>query len=204
MLALEVDIKDSIDEIAEISVLFQEQEKARQTLYEYSKGNRPELTPEEFPDFIENSLWSFPSVELRQTTFNTLSSSGRLGVLADKKLVAALQELAALIEETETEKQHELYALERFGDPILYEHVDMSEILGRPGLTVEMPRVPWIKEKNVPSSIPEFVKTQQFRNAILFRSALTNERLGTYERLRVKYLEIGARIDERQKLTGAK
>ena len=45
MLALEVDIKDSIDEIAEISVLFQEQEKARQTLYEYSKGNRSELTP---------------------------------------------------------------------------------------------------------------------------------------------------------------
>ena len=201
VLALEVDIKDSIAEIAGVTALSQKQEKARQTLYAYSNGDGP-LAPEKFPELIEASLWAFPSVELRQTTFNTLSSSGRLGVLADKKLVAALQELAALIEEAETEKQHELYALERFGDPILYEHVDMSGVFRESGLVVGVARVPWIKEKSAPTSIPEIVKTQQFRNAILFRSALTNERMETYERLRLKYLEIGEHIDARQNKLG--
>jgi len=202
LIALEQDIKTSVEEIAEVTALFQEQEQARQTLYEYSLNKDSELDPSELPRLIDSTLWSFPSVELRQTTFDTLSSSGQLGILAEKQIVVALQELAALIEEAETEKKHELYALERFGDPILYEHIDMSQVLRVKGLVVDGPRVPWIKDTSPNSSIPDFIKTQQFRNAVLFRSALTTERTETYERLRLKYLEIGELIDIRQNRIG--
>ena len=201
LVALERDIKLSLEEIAEVTALSQKQEQARQTLYEYSLDDALELDPLELPKLIEAALWSFPSVELRQTTFDTLSSSGQLGILADKQMVVALQELAALIEEAETEKQHELYALERFGDPILYEHMDMAKVLRTQGLVVTG-RVPWIKKTSPLNTIPEFFKTQKFRNALLFRSALTTERVGTYERLRLKYLEIGERIDARQNRSG--
>ncbi|NNC37934.1 MAG: hypothetical protein EX271_06750 [Acidimicrobiales bacterium] len=199
---LEQDTNESLIEIAEITAKAEIQEKARETLYEYSIGTRSKLDPDKAVELIEAALWSFPSVEIRQTTFETLQGSGRLGILANEDLVTALQEMAALVEETETEKQHELYALERFGDPLLYDHVELAKIMGKPGLTDSVVRVPWLKELPKIEEIPAVFKTLQFRNSLLMRSALTNERKATYERMRLKYIEIGALIDDRQQELG--
>ncbi len=201
--SLEQDMTESIAEVDDVVRQLRTHDAARQKLFDYSLGNRQGVEPSELPKLIHAGMWSFASVELRVTTFDTLRSSGQLGVLADDALVTALQDLAALIDEANFEEGLEIHALERFTDPFLYQNVDMATVLITPSIASGTIYVPWLDAENTTMTLPDGLDTQQFRNGLLFRSASTNERIGSLQKIRDKCIEIGARIDARQRSLGA-
>ena len=200
--SLEQDMKESISEIDDVIRQLQLHDEARQALFNYSLGNGRDVEPEDLPKLIHRGLWSFASMELRVTTFDTLRSSGRLGVLADDDLVTGLQDLAALIDEAEFEEGLEIHSLERFTDPFLHRNVDMAAVLRTPSLATGEIYVPWLDTEATSNAPPDIIETQQFRNGLLFRSATSNERIGTLQRIRRKCAELSERIDARQKALG--
>jgi len=201
--ALEQDMTESIAEIDDVVRQMQAHDEARQLLFEYSLGEHQELEPVDISRLIHHGIWSFASLELRVTTFDTLRSSGSLGILTDDELVIALQDLAALIEEAEFEEAFEIHALERFTDPFLYENVDMATVLTTPSIATGNVYVPWLEAGTTPLEVPESLNSQQFRNGILFRSGSSNERVDSLQQVREKCIEIGERIDARQEALGA-
>ncbi len=199
LLSLEEDMEGSIMEVDSVISQLETHDAARQILFEFSVGKKQNVTPNKFPELAHRALWSFASVELKVTTFETLQSSGRLGVIGDDGIVTSLQDLAALMDEAEFEEQLEVHALEKFTDPILFDYVDMAEVLKTPTLDLKEVVVPWLGTEPSSSPIPEFVKTMQFRNGLLIRSASTNERIITLKRIQKKCIEISKLIDARQK-----
>ena len=139
---------------------------------------------------------------ISNTTFESLRSSGRLSILSDDGLVIALQELSVLLNEAESEENLGLNLLERFGDPILYENIDMGAVFQKRSLQDKRVYVPWVKETSGSIGNPDILKTQKFRNAVLFRSSMASERTLTLERVKTKYMEIQALIEKRQKELG--
>ena len=200
--SLDQDLQESISEIDDVIRQIQIHDEAREALFNYSLGLLQNVEPADLSELLHGGIWSFASLEIRVTTFDTLRSSGRLGVLADSELVAGLHDLAALIDEAEFEEQFEIHALERFTDPFLYENVDMASILTTPSIATGIVYVPWLDTKAVPTLPPAGIETQKFRNGILFRSASANERIVSLETIRKKCLEITARINIRQKALG--
>jgi len=125
-----------------------------------------------------------------------------LGVLSDDELVSSLQDLAALIDEAEFEEGLELHALQRITDPFLYENVDMAAVLTTPSIATGDVYVSWLGSDGASLELADSLDSQKFRNGLLFRSASTQERIRTLQRIREKCVEIGARIDARQMALG--
>ncbi len=194
LLALEQDMRESIAEVDDVVQQLRMHDQSRQSLYEYSLRENQELESSEVSRLIHNGVWSFASVELRVTTFDTLRNSGRLGVLTDEDLVVALQDLAALIEEAEFEEKFEMHTLERFTDPFLYDHVNMAVVLTTPSLVTGNSYVPWLKADSSPAVMSTILKTQQFRNGLIFRSGSSNERIDSLLQIREKCVGIIERI----------
>ena len=204
LVSLEQDMKESIAEVDDIVRQLRAHDQARETLYNYSLGERDGIDPPTLSKTVHRGLWSFASMELRLTTFDTLRSSGRLGILGDDALVLALQDLAALIDEAEFEEAFEMHALERFTDPYLYQNVDMGGVLTTPSLSTGEVFVPWLDQKSEEFTVPSNIASQELRNGILIRSASANERIGSLEKIRDKCAEISARIIARLDELGAR
>lgn len=202
LVSLEQDMTDSITEIDDVIRQLRSHDGARHTLFDLSVAEHQNIDPKDIPGLIHGALWSFASVELRLTTFDTLRSSGRLGVLADDELVSSLQDLAALIDEAEFEEGLELHALERITDPFLYENIDMAAVLKTPSVATGDVYVSWLGPEAASIDVSDFIDSQKFRNGLLFRSASTQERISTLQRIRETCVEIGARIDARQVALG--
>ena len=204
LVALEQDVAASLDEIKIIKEILDEQDKARKVLYDFSLSDKESLDSAQWPDLINKALWSFKTLDISNTTFESLRSSGRLSILSDDTLVIALQELSVLLNEAESEKNMELNLLERFGDPILYENLDMGAVFQKRSLQDKRVYVPWVKETSGSIGNPDILKTQKFRNALLFRSSTASERILTLERVKTKYKVIQILINDRQKELGDK
>ena len=202
LVSLEQDMQESINEIDEVVRQMLAHDAARETLFYYSLGQRPDIEAAELAKLIHGGMWSFASLELRVTTFDTLRNSGRLGILADTEMVTALQDLAALIDEAEFEEQFEIHALERFTDPFLYNNVDMADALTTPSIATGIVYVPWLKANETAGLMPDGLDNMQFRNGLIFRSASANERVDSLKSIRTKCIEISALIKQRQAALG--
>ena len=203
IVTLEQDVISSMADIEKAKKTLVMQDKARETLYQFSLSEKNELASDVWPDLINKGLWSFRTLEISNTTFESLRSSGSLGILADPALVHALQELSVLLNDTQTESSFELAFVEQFGDPLLYENIDLGAVFQLRSLNDKnRVYVPWVKESSGTIGKPEFLKTQQFRNALLFRSSMVTERVMTFDRVKNKYTEIQKLIEKRKKELG--
>ena len=203
LVALEQDVISSLAEIKSAKEILMMQDEARQTLYQYSLSEKSGLDSAEWPELINRGLWSFKSLALSNTTFESLRSSGKLDVLSGEVLAFALQDLSVLLNETRREQNDEMTFVERFGDPILYENIDLGAVFQQRSLNDKnRVYVPWVKESSGTIGKPEFLKTQQFRNALLIRSSMNTERIETLERVKNKYTEIQKLIEKRKKELG--
>ncbi len=203
LVALEQDVLLSLAEIERMTTILNQEDEARKTLYEFSLSAKDSISSSEWPELINRGLWSFRNFSVSNTTFESLSSSGRINILDDHTLVVALQELSSLLIEAEKEDALELHFVEKFGDPLLYENIDMGAVFKLRSLNdTTRVYVPWVEQTSGAIGNPETLKTQQFRNALLFRASMTNERLLTLERIKAKYQSIQKLINKRKNVLG--
>ena len=91
-----------------------------------------------------------------------------------------------------------------FSDPLLISGVDMAGVLRQPNINGAPPAIGWLPEPQHPSSVaPRVMKTQAFRNALLYRSYFTSARLLDVRRVLESHRRIAGLIDERQAEIGA-
>ena len=136
-------------------------------------------------------------MEFNQTTFEALKSTGRLDVFIDDILVQELTELQSDIADIERRVEIELATLLNVTDPILLQHVDMTAMLVEPSLSGKI-AIDWLVNDEAPFELPEFLKSVQFRNAILARAASSKNRMQDMERLGNRYQRIAVLIEQRQ------
>ena len=198
LLSLDQDMKETIDDIDTVLGALGKHETARETLYNLSLDPSDQIDANDLALLISAALWQFHAVETRVTTLDTLRNSGRLGVIDDEDLIVALQDLAALIEEAEFDESMEMHILQRFSDPLLHDEVDMSVVMTARGLESGEMHVPWVKATPGTFTEPEYFRTQEFRNSLLFRSASTNARIRSFQSIREKSLDIRELIRRRR------
>jgi len=68
LISLAQDMKESITEIDDVIRQLRSHDGARDTLFDFSMGERQDIGPKDLSKLIHGALWSFASVELRLTT----------------------------------------------------------------------------------------------------------------------------------------
>ena len=194
---LEEDIRSSQELASRTLDMLHRQDDARQRLHAFSVGKDPLIPPQEIPVLLSHGIWEMPTMEFNQTTFEALKSTGRLDVFIDDILVQELTELQSDIADIERRVEIELATLLNVTDPILLQHVDMTAMLVEPSLSGRI-AIDWLVNDEAPFEPPEFLKSMQFRNAILARAASSKNRMQDMERLGNRYQRIAVLIEQRQ------
>lgn len=132
-----------------------------------------------------------------QTTFEALKSTGRLDVFVDDTLVQELTELQSDIADIERRVFIERATLLNITDPILLQHVDITAMLIEPSLSGKID-IDWLTNDAAPFEPSEILKSMQFRNAILARTASSKNRIPDMEQLDRRYQRIAVLIEQRQ------
>ena len=200
--ALEGDIKASIGKLEILARQFQMQQEARAALYAYSHDANATLEPVEIDRLILHGLFQLPQIDIDQTTFETLKSSGALGSIGSPALVSGLQVLSASVAEAFRSQADEYEVTYRFSDPLLLSNFEMERVFTQPNLNGDL-RLPWLKAEPRPSFTPAVMKDVSFRNVIAYRSYFTEGRLATVHKIVAQHRKIAELIDARQSELGA-
>ena len=180
------------------------QEEARAALYANSLDPNRALTPQDRDRLLSHGLFHLAALNIRQVTFESLKSSGKLGAIGDPALVSALQLVSAEVAKIVRREQDETQVTYLFSDPLLISGVDMAGVLRLPNINGEPSPIGWLPagESSAPVA-PGMMKSVEFRNAVLYRSYFTSARLRDVKGVLEQYKRIAGLIDARQAELGA-
>ncbi|MBX3430522.1 MAG: hypothetical protein KF779_13155 [Hyphomonadaceae bacterium] len=202
--AMEEDVAYSIEKLEELITSMERQEEARAALYAFSLDPQDTMEPELRDRLIAHGLFHLATFRVRQVTYEALKGSGRLNAISSPALISALQSLSAEVTEVERRERDELQVTYLFSDPLLISGVDMAGVLRQPNINGAPPAIGWLTETQHPPSVtPRVMKTQAFRNAVLYRSYFTSARLHDVRRVLESHRRIAGLINDRQAEIGA-
>ncbi len=202
--AMEEDVAYSIEKLEELIASMERQEEARAALYAFSLDPEETMAPELRDRLIAHGLFHIATHNIRQVTYEALKGSGRLNAISSPPLISALQSLSAEVAEVVRREQDETQVTYLFSDPLLISGVDMAGVLRQPNINGRPPAIDWLPEPQHPSSAaPRVMKTQAFRNALLYRSYFNSTRLHDVRRVLESHRRIAGLIDDRQAAIGA-
>jgi len=173
---LKEDIDYSTERLQRLIQNMEEQQGAREKLYAYAIDTNAILEPAERDRLVLFGLFLLPQIDISEVTFETLKSSGRLSVLRSPALVTELQSLNANVANALRTQADEVQVTYLFSDPLLVGNLDMAGVFRQSRLHGRT-NIPWLKDAPDVAPTPQIMRTQQFANAVLYRSFFTNLRL---------------------------
>jgi len=200
--ALEQDIQFSIDSLEDIIDRMEDQQTQRAELYRYSIDPDAEMDGAELAFLLYRGLYQGAPLRMNLTTFDSLKSSGRLGLLKSNDLVSRLQALSERIDAEYRVNADELQIMTLYSDRMLVENFPLGELFRRQ-TSFGDPMVPWLDEIRTEEDAPAFAKSIEFGNIVLYRSAFTQQRLRGSQELLSLCRDIQLLISERQAGLGA-
>ena len=197
--ALEQDVAFSLRNLERLSASLDLQEEARRKLFAYSLDPEAVMDESERDRLLSHGVFHLPPLNISQVTFEALKSSGRLGVIKSPALVSGLQSLSAEVADVLVTQEDEIDITHEFSDPLLIDHFDLRGVFQQPTIYGNV-SIGWLSPDRVPALAPEpdVVKTQRFRNVLLYRSYFTESRKNDIGSILEQYKEIATLIDERQ------
>jgi hypothetical protein len=202
--AMEEDVAYSIEKLEELIASMERQEEARAALYSFSLDPEETMEPQLRDRLVAHGLFHIATLNIRQVTYEALKGSGRLNAISSPPLISALQALSAEVAEVVRREHDETQVTYLFSDPLLISGVDMAGALRQPNINGAPPPIAWLTETQQRSSVtPRVMKTQAFRNAVLYRSYFTSARLHDVRRVLESHRRIAGLIDDRQAEIGA-
>lgn len=195
------DIEVSIENLEGLIVALQAQQEARRLLYRYSKGLEADLSPPELDRLIQAALFNLQLMNISQITFNALTNSGRLSMIADANLVRELQSLDSMYSKSLRNQADDLEITYRFTDPFLVTQANMENIVLAEGISNES-HLDWVEKQPGYSIPPGTLKTEAFRNLVLYRAEVTRGRLVSTSELQVQHKIVADLITQRRSQLG--
>ncbi len=199
--AMEEDVAYSIRNLETMIDEMQRQEEARAELYQFSVDPEATLAPAKRDRLVLVALFQLRRLDISQTTFESLKSAGRLGLIKSPALISELQALSAEIANATRSQDDEEEITYLFSDPMLVSEFEVDAIFKQTDLSGHR-RLQWLSTDIPERPTPEIMKTRAFRNALLYRSAFTEGRLALAATMLEKYRQTGALIDARQSALG--
>ena len=194
--SLKEDIAYSMQKLQKMIQSMEEQQVARETLYAYVIDTDSAMEPAARDRLIFIGLFMLPQVDISEVTFETLKSSGRLSLLRSPALVTELQSLSANVASALRDQADEVQVTYLFSDPLLVANIDMAGVFRQKSLNGNT--IPWLKDAPDRAPTPQAMRTQQFANAVLYRSFFTNGRLVSARSMLEQHQRIANLIKARQ------
>ena len=198
---LKEDVVYSTGELQALTDHMEQQQAARKSLFEYAVDPKAAMEPDERDQRVLFGLFEITEVDIREVTFETLKSSGRLHLIRSPDLVSELQSLNANVAGALRIQADELQITYQFSDPLLIGHLDMASILRQPNLYGEK-YIPWLKDAPNLAPTPDIMRTQPFANVLLYRILLTKLRLTSARNMLEQHRRIANLIEARQSEMG--
>jgi len=199
--SLEQDVSFSIQNLEQLNDSLDLQEDARRRLFAYSLDPAATINEAERDLLLSRGVFHLPPLNINQTTFETLKSSGRLGVIKSASLVSELQLLSAEVADVLVTQEDEIDVTHAFSDPLLMDHFDLIGVFQQPTIYGGVSNS-WLPAKRTAAPSPDVMKTQRFRNVLLYRSYFTQSRKTDLARILDQHRRIEALIDARQAALG--
>lgn len=193
LLALTDDVRLSLASLESMNGLLTNQQSALQALYDVHRG-QSDPDPEEMAGLIADGLFFLSALRVNETTFDTLVGSGRLNLIGDSELVAALQALDSAYEAARVSIDNEYQVTYRFSDPLLIEFVDMG-----PTFLPQHNRdsIPWLQPGEPLTMDASLLTDRRFANAVLYRAYFSRQVKEHVESLIADLQAIDHRVRER-------
>ncbi|GGD15316.1 DUF6090 family protein [Aquisalinus flavus] len=193
LLALTDDVRLSLASLESMNGLLASQQSALEALYDVHRG-QSDPDPEEMAGLIADGLFFLSALRVNETTFDTLVGSGRLNLIGDSDLVAALQALDSAYDATRVSIDNEYQVTYRFSDPLLIEFVDMG-----PTFLPQHNRdsIPWLRPGEPLTMDASLLTDRRFGNAVLYRAYFSRQVKGHVESLIADLQAIDRRVRER-------
>ncbi|QNL17943.1 hypothetical protein HXX25_00490 [Hyphobacterium sp. CCMP332] len=193
LLALTDDVRLSRASLERLNGLLASQQSALETLYDVHLG-QSDPDPEEMAGLMQRGLFFLSALRVNETTFDTLVGSGRLNLIGDPELMAALQALDSAYEVTRITIDNEYQVTYRFSDPLLIEFVDMGPIF--------LPQqnrgsIPWLQPGEPLTMDASLLTDRRFGNAVLYRAYFSSQVKDHVEGLIADLQVIDRRVHER-------
>ena len=199
--ALTEDVDYSSEKLQELTDHMEQQQAARKSLFEYAVDPKAAMEPDERDQRVLIGLFQVTEVDISEVTFETLKSSGRLPLIRSPDLVSELQSLNANVAGALRIQADELQITYRFSDPLLIGNLDMANVLRQPNF-FGTSYIPWLKDAPTVAPTPNIMRTQQFTNVLLYRTALTKLRLASARSMLEQHRRIAKLIRARQSELG--
>jgi len=188
--SLKEDIDYSTQKLRNMIQSMEEQQVARETLYAYVTDPNSTMEAAARDRLIFIGMFILPQVDISEVTFETLKSSGRLSLLRNPALVTELQSLSSNVASALRDQADEVQVTYLFSDPLLVANVDMAGVFRQKSLNGRKNNIPWLKDAPDTAPTPQAMRTQQFANAVLYRSFFTYGRL----------LSAGSMLEQHQRI----
>jgi hypothetical protein len=170
--ALEDDIRLSRTSLEGMIANLAAQQSALEALYGVYLGEH-EPGPQALAEWLNDGLFYLSALSVNETTFDTLVASGRLNILGDPELVAALQQLEGAYERVRVAIDNEYQVTYRFSDPLLIEHVDMGPVFNSDAGRNE--NIPWLGQSPPLELDAGALSERRFANAVLYRANFSGQ-----------------------------
>jgi hypothetical protein len=187
------DVESSIRILNDSIANLQRQQNARQALYTFHAEPAAVMESDELDKLISDGLFSLERANLNQTTFETLKSSGQMSMIKSFELVKALQDLSAKIDKEKVDKNEDFQFTYRIVDPLLIGEGDFDNIL-----MLDYNRLPWVTKQPGAGYSPDLVRSQRFKNIILYKALYGQLRLEGFRSILDQHKLILSLIDEHQ------
>jgi len=193
LLALTDDVRLSLASLEGMNGLLAAQQTALESLYDVHRG-QSDPDPEEMAGLIADGLFFLSALRVNETTFDTLVGSGRLNLIGDPDLMAALQALDSAYDAARVSIDNEYQVTYRFSDPLLIEFVDMA-----PTFLPQHNRdsIRWLQPGEPLTMDAALLTDRRFGNAVLYRAYFSNQVKGHVESLIGDLQAIDRRVRER-------
>lgn len=199
--AMERDINYSINALNDSIANLNSQQKARQALYEFYLDETATVPAKEMDRLVSRGVFNLERANVRQVTFETLKSSGQLSLIRSADLFSALEELSAELERAAEDKNEDYQITYTFSDPMLVGDGDIENIVIN-DLGSWHDKVSWIKPLSDAGYSVELIRTQRFKNIVLYKAAFGQIRIEGLQGILDRHHQILLLIDARQSKLG--
>jgi hypothetical protein len=201
--ALENDAELSVENLNAILSALEEQQVARQKLYEYNIDPNAELSAEALGGLLQASLFNIQRMNITEVSFNDLANSGQLSVIGEPVLIAALQKLEAATVSAQLRQDESLSLTYDYTDPYLINETDMENMINADLVNDGSENLTWIKKRPQSGIEREKAKSVKLKNLVLFRAEVCRGRMVSIKNLISEYETVLALIDARQAKIGS-
>lgn len=203
MAGLQKDIDYSIGSLQNMIHRMEEQQAAREKLYDFATDPEAILMPDERDQLLLSGLFYLAQVDINTVTFETLKSSGRMSVIHSPLLESELQSLDANVATALRDQADEVQTTYLFSDPLLVRNINMAGVFRQPNRAGRS-NISWLKDTTSDASTPEVMKSTEFANVLLYRSFFSDSRLRGARSMLAQHKRIAALIKARQAQLGVK